>query len=67
MSRQSASAWLRGYMEIEHICLTQVSKDLGIPVERLSTKCVENFLADEFLTICAYLDLDLERFLQGNY
>ena len=66
MNKACASGWLRGYMELLRMDLENVSEELNIPVERLELSCKEPFWADEFLKLCAYFNVDVDRLIKSN-
>lgn len=66
MNKACASGWLRGYMEILQMDLEEVSEEINIPVARLVMDCKEPFWADEFLNLCAYLNVDVDRLIKSN-
>lgn len=66
MNKTNASSWLRGYMELEKVNLEEISEEFHIPMERLVINSKEPFWADEFLSLCAYFDVDIDHVIERN-
>ena len=66
VNKKNASVWLRGYIEVLELDTEKLGKDLNIEPSRLEVECKEAFWADEFLSLCAYLDVDVDRLLKSK-
>ncbi len=66
MKKGCASEWIRAYIKAEGLSREQISRDLEIPVERLNWDCKEPLWADEFLALCDYLSIDLDKILKRD-
>ena len=63
----SAAIRLKNIVENRGVKLTAISKATGIPVDLISRSFLgkRKLLADEFLSICSFLDLDASSFLKN--
>lgn len=71
MKQSNVTATLAQYIRQNHISVTQVSKDTGIPEPKLSVfddvvRDEFKLNASEFLTLCAYLNIKPEEVGQEN-
>lgn len=61
MKKDFASEWIRDYIKTKGLEPEQISKDLGIAEKRLCVECTESLWADEFLALCNYLNIDVDK------
>lgn len=57
MQTTGISQKIRNYIKQNHISTGQIAEDLHISEKKLLPESNDRFLADEFLQLCAYLDV----------
>ena len=63
----SAAERIKSVVESRGIKLTAISQATGIPIDAISRSFLgkRKMLADEFISICRFLDLDMTAFCKG--
>ncbi len=54
------------YLSVNNINLEDISKDLGISREKLQSNSKLSLSAEEFLSICCYLHIRPENFIDNS-
>ncbi len=63
MRKENASEWIRAHIKKKELSLNIISEDLNIPVERLMVECEDSLWAEEFLALCAYLQVNVDQLI----
>lgn len=58
MMKNQATKWLVKYIEDNQVSIVHLEKTLHIPIEKLYPDTKKWLDADEFLKLCAYLNID---------
>lgn len=59
--RNQVTKWLVEYIQNQQISIIQIQKVLGIPIDKLYPDTKKHLNADEFLRLCAYLEIDPQK------